>query len=129
MFKNCESTGELHIRIMRTFSWTLIDFSTQLLVSVPFFKSEMLLNSDTYWESSTGDMLANGLMNLSSKLRVTLRSPLRFQMKPLSVVWCHVPVCNIRHNDAVFFIIYFSSCPQMVKAYFSIHVIHWECSG
>lgn len=43
-----------------------MDFSAQLLGSVPFFKYEMLLNFYTYWEASTGDMLAKGLRKLSS---------------------------------------------------------------
>jgi hypothetical protein len=38
-----------------------MNFSTQPLGSVPFFKSEMLLNFYTYWEANAGDMPAKGL--------------------------------------------------------------------
>lgn len=51
---------------METFSWTLMDFPTQLVGSFPFFKSEILLNFYTYWEASTGEVIAKGLRNLSS---------------------------------------------------------------
>lgn len=63
---------------MKSFSWTLMEFSTQLLVSIPFFKSEMLLNLYAYWEANTGYMLPKGLRNLSSLTPCCITKPSSF---------------------------------------------------